>query len=417
MKRSRAALVALASFMVGYWSSTIITQFNSAAVGPPQPRSTPAARPRTQQLGSPSTGTVSKRKLLAAIVSFDLQQSVYLQQQLDSFRDICESGLYDVQVVVYTATVFNVSLLALMTELTQCYSGHLGIEVIVKSPATALHLVDYHRALFYERLHQYDLFLYTEDDIRIGLSQLVAFVSETQRLKDSCSRGKFADYSLGFVRYEHDLPYSGVDDANRKKTSDSTRVYWEHNKRPLEKNFAIVRGDPELPDAEYVTMSNHHQGFYLATKEQLALWKIRCQFDVATNRPGTGNQPKHGTQRVWMSSLMLFHKKHCNVKQVIPVSKFSLFSVHHLANKNYKRIGKRGRLQGAGEGGAQWVRAEEVRNWLQTEQATHGLPLISMVDEIDPLMYASENFLKGAKLGFAEYREATDRSGIADGVV
>ena len=31
--------------------------------------------------------------------------------------------------------------------------------------------------------------------------QVVSYVAETDRLKSVCSKNKFADYSLGFVRY------------------------------------------------------------------------------------------------------------------------------------------------------------------------------------------------------------------------
>jgi hypothetical protein len=33
-------------------------------------------------------------------------------------------------------------------------------------------------------------------------------------------------------------------------------------------------------------MKNHHQGLYMATSDVLKAWKIRCGFDVPSNRPG-----------------------------------------------------------------------------------------------------------------------------------
>jgi len=101
----------------------------------------------------------------------------------------------------------------------------------------------------------------------------------------------------------------------------------------------------------YVHMKNHHQGMFIATKDLLKAWKRRrnCNFDQVRQRPGMKNrpsQPTEGTQRVWMSSQMLYGKRHCNVQQLLPMDTFGTLTVLHLPNKNYRRIGKKGRLGG-----------------------------------------------------------------------
>jgi hypothetical protein len=239
----------------------------------------------------------------------------------------------------------------------------------------------------------------SEDDIKISLSTIVAYTRETEKLRSivydtSSPKSKaskkelsetFASFALGFVRYEHDLPHEGVHDLNRHETALATRVYWEHNRRPLEKDITfevIDEKDEEVAanshlaqvrsilDGRYVSMSNHHQGFYMATREQLKLWKERCDFHIPSTRPGTAKQHSEGTQRVWMSSSMLFsHTKSakCRVKQIIPIDRFTLFTVHHLANKNYKRVGQQGRITGTG---ADLVRAEEIQQYLKGNMDT-----------------------------------------------
>ena len=47
-----------------------------------------------------------------------------------------------------------------------------------------------------------------------------------------------------------------------------------------------------------------------------------------------------------MSSQMLHGAKHCNVQQVIPIDNFGQLNVLHLPNKNYRRVGKKGRIGG-----------------------------------------------------------------------
>jgi len=43
---------------------------------------------------------------------------------------------------------------------------------------------------------------------------------------------------------------------------------------------------------------------------------------------------------------MLYGRNHCNVKQLLPVENFGQLTLLHLPNKNYRRIGKQGRLGG-----------------------------------------------------------------------
>lgn len=88
-------------------------------------------------------------------------------------------------------------------------------------------------------------------------------------------------------------------------------------------------------------MQNHHQGMFLATREMLTAWKDRpnCDFANPRKRPGK-SQPTEGTQRVWMSSHMLYGKRHCGVTQLLPKNTFGSLTVLHLPNKNYRRVGK-----------------------------------------------------------------------------
>ena len=135
-------------------------------------------------------------------------------------------------------------------------------------------------------------------------------------------------------------------------------MYWEHLWKPIVPKSVHVPDDILNPSdvpfitKNYVTMDNAHQGMFMATSELLKSWKDRenCNFDVIRQRPGVKgkpSQPAEGTQRVWMSSRMLHGKKHCNVKQLIPIRNFNQLAVWHLPNKNYRRVGKKGRIGGA----------------------------------------------------------------------
>mmetsp|Transcript_7304 Transcript_7304/g.15160 ORF Transcript_7304/g.15160 Transcript_7304/m.15160 type:complete len:283 (+) Transcript_7304:870-1718(+) len=169
---------------------------------------------------------------------------------------------------------------------------------------------------------------------------------------------KFSDYNVGVVRFEYNYPPdTTIDDNTRHLVSKTTRVYWEHSNRPVFSDAAraLTKEAHAVLGNRYFSMKNNHQGMFLATPDLLRAWSVRgksCRFDVVRQRPGMRDnpgQPTEGTQRVWMSSVMLHGKRHCNVVQLLPVDTFGSLTVHHLSNKNYRRVGKQGRLGGGGQ--------------------------------------------------------------------
>jgi len=233
----------------------------------------------------------------------------------------------------------------------------LKISIIIKSPGVRLNLVDFHRELFYDKIEDYDLFIYTEDDIRITPKTVHAYIEQTKNIEQLVGKSPAEDFNVGIVRYEYNYPPDVViDDKTRHATANVTRVYWEHSNKPLvPKSFTAELQQHSHPSLakNYVEMVKHHQGMFLATRDLLKAWRDRpgCNFHVIRQRPGMANkpsQPSEGTQRVWMSSNMLYGSRHCNVQQVLPRDKFGQLNVMHVPNKNYRRVGKKGRLGGAG---------------------------------------------------------------------
>jgi hypothetical protein len=295
-------------------------------------------------------------KILVAVVAFDFSQIPHLEEVLDAYFDLCAAGS-NVDVVIYSTVPWPVTFIDLLNTRFVCTNpsprAGFSITIHLKSPNLRLHLVDPHRELFYERLDAYDLFIYTEDDIRISPKTVANYLSESRRVAELCQLKscRASDFNVGIVRYEYNYPPGVIiDDNTRHATQNVTRVYWEHSwQPPVPKAVDIIPQHDILPG--YVHMQNHHQGMYLATQDRLRAWKDRegCEFNQIKNRPsaaGKPSQPSEGTQRVWMSSAQLYGKKHCNIQQVIPIDKFGAFTVLHLPNKNYRRLGKKGRMGG-----------------------------------------------------------------------
>ena len=182
---------------------------------------------------------------------------------------------------------------------------------------------------------------------------MAAYLEHTHRVEKIIGKSPAEDFNVGIVRYEYNYPLNVViDDKSRHATEDVTRVYWEHLATPIVPK-AVASVPNLLLEKSYVHMLNHHQGMYLATRGLLQAWKDRpdCNFNVIRQRPGAKgkpHQPAEGTQRVWMSSHMLHGSRHCNVQQIIPIEQFGQLNVLHLPNKNYRRVGKKGRIGGTG---------------------------------------------------------------------
>jgi hypothetical protein len=250
-----------------------------------------------------------------------------------------------VDVIIHTTVPYPVTLIDLWnSRLLPGCKEVFSITIVVKSPSLRLHLVDCHRSMFYERLNMYDLFIYTEDDIRVAPRAVAAYLEETERIEKIVGKDRSSDFNVGVVRYEYNYPSNIViDDKTRHATQNVTRVYWEHGQYPVFSKAIDVVPDKKL-EKSHVYMKNHHQGMFMATRDLLEAWKIRkgCEFDKASNRPGMKKrpgQPAEGTQRVWMSSQMLYGSSHCNVQQVLPVDSFGTLTLLHLPNKNYRRVG------------------------------------------------------------------------------
>jgi hypothetical protein len=372
--------------------------------------------------GSSSSGPLEGTRILIAIAAFDFSQLPHLEEVLDAYQDLCVTGAAKVDVVIHSTVAYPVTLIDLLnTRLVPACQGIFSVKIVLKSPSLRLHLVDCHRPLFYEKIKDYDLFIYTEDDIRVTPRAVAAYAAETNRLVQTLGAKRAADFNVGIVRYEFNYPSNVVmDDKTRHATQNVTRVYWEHGMYPVIPKAVDAVPDTELKET-HVHMRNHHQGMYLATSDLLKAWKDRpgCEFDIVQNRPGWKNrpsQPSEGTQRVWMSSQQLYGKGHCNVQQVIPVDSFGTLTVLHLPNKNYRRVGHfRNRTFSDGteqfDFGASGSLLTAMRLHLELRNVFKQIPKkpyygIEMIDEVK----GGRTPLLERRMG--EYQAYADRGGI-----
>ena len=292
-----------------------------------------------------------KPRILLTILSYDLKQYQYLDRLLDSiFHDVC-IGASVVDIVIYTTVVWPVPVFESWME-RSCGN----IEIRIKSPKWKKRLVDFHRDMFYERLNDYDLFIYTEDDHLLHPRHIFGFLRETEVLKDRLGEDRYIDYSIGFLRYEEER--GGGQKADQK-------IIWEHFWDLSSLEGFRVRHVVEVPGMNgsgkqyFNGGGSHHQGMFMATPQQLLAWKDRkpnCRFN-------TTRFFEAGEHRVKSSSLHLFSEKGCNVTQLIPVQTFQDYLIHHMSDYQHKVIYKY--LPRSGSININSVTVDELGVWLR----------------------------------------------------
>jgi hypothetical protein len=129
---------------------------------------------------------------------------------------------------------------------------------------------------------------------------------------------RLPDYSIGFMRFE-----------NEATRDDRRRVVWEFEWG----DELDMISHPGIEDSYFTSPPWHHQGMFMATKQQLLAWKNRgpeCNFDKPVRREGYHIERTSG-------ALDLYDEDYCNVTQLLPLDSFDDLLVHHLTNKNNQR--------------------------------------------------------------------------------
>lgn len=222
--------------------------------------------------------------LLVAIASYGTAQDEYLERLLEEFRNM----QWQKRVIILTNKSKPVN----------------GAELLVGLPSSNPYSLPFaHRNLFAENLNNYDLFLYTEDDILFTQRNAEDFLSLQAKLKD--------DEILGFIRSETSL------DGNKFITSIHHHFRWLPE--------SVVERGGEL----FAELTNQHSGCFIATRPQL---------ERAIKSGGFLVKPYAGTYGMLESAASDIYTR-CALKRLICVSRIKDFILPHLPNKYYKRLG------------------------------------------------------------------------------
>mmetsp|Transcript_23042 Transcript_23042/g.32465 ORF Transcript_23042/g.32465 Transcript_23042/m.32465 type:complete len:543 (+) Transcript_23042:96-1724(+) len=286
--------------------------------------------------------TLRNKKILIEITTVGMRQFALLEMVFDSIRDMCECGAH-ISLHITTAncdpTLVNSrctltpdeekmpknyppDIVNQLNERFNCRDpdGRIDSYVHIKSVQWGKRMVDFHRKIFYDNIDNgYDIFIHTEEDEVIRPTSVLAFLDETEKLRQLVGDERLTDYSMGFVRYE-----------NQRHREDMRRVIWEFE---WDKDLEIV-DHPGLNGNYFTTPPPwHHQGMFMATREQLLAWAKRgpdCHFDKVQLIPAYHRERVSGGANLYDAEV-------CNITQLLPLDSFDDFLIHHLPDQNNRR--------------------------------------------------------------------------------
>ena len=179
-----------------------------------------------------------------------------------------------------------------------------GVECVVGLPTTDPWSLPFaHKRIFADRLQDYDLFIYSEDDILITERNILAFLEVNPALK--------AGEVAGFFRVE----YGPNGEASYPEVHGHFR--WDCSS-------VRTRGNDVLAQ-----FTNEHSACYMLTRQQLADALASGGFLV---------EPHEGKYDLLCTAATDPYTQ-CGFKKLVPVSRIDEFLVHHLPNKYIGKFG------------------------------------------------------------------------------
>lgn len=224
-------------------------------------------------------------KCLVVIPSFGLKNLGFLRKVLAEFR----SMTFETDIVVVSDTMKEIG-----------YDVELRVGLPTKDPRS---LPFAHRQIFADRIEQYDLFIYCEDDTLLQHKHIDAFLEATRVLP--------SEKIAGFLRYEEDHH------GNRYCPTIHGRFHWVPESVEIHGGYTFAE------------LTNAHSACYILTKEQLERAIESGGFLV------TAHEGRYGM----LESAATDPYTQCGMKKVINVSAIDDSCLHHLPNKYLGRLG------------------------------------------------------------------------------
>jgi hypothetical protein len=149
----------------------------------------------------------SKPSLLVVIGSYSHAHYASLNEQFSSYSSICEAGWRVRIVLLTTAPWYPKTVEHVQRDSLFCYriGGPVELQIRRYNRAVGWYLAQHSREPIEEYLNEFDVFMYTEDDMMMTLSLLEAWFTETKKLKQLVGNDAIIDKQ---VSYPYGLIYA-----------------------------------------------------------------------------------------------------------------------------------------------------------------------------------------------------------------
>jgi len=225
-------------------------------------------------------------KILVAIANHGTKNKHFLDRLLTAYRGMRK---YDVDIVILSNLPKDLG---------------PDVEVIVGAPTKNPWSLPFgYKTIFAERVDQYDLFIYSEDDTLIEEKHVDAFLAATELLPQDCI--------AGFMRYE-----IGPDGTKYYSTLHG-HFHWDPH--------SVLRAGGEV----FAHYTNEHSACFIITRDQLK---------KGLANGGFLKGPRIGRYDMLCTAATDPYTQ-CGMKKLICISRFDDFCLHHLPNIYCGRIG------------------------------------------------------------------------------
>jgi 2-polyprenyl-3-methyl-5-hydroxy-6-metoxy-1,4-benzoquinol methylase len=224
-------------------------------------------------------------KILVAIANYGTKNAEYLERLLAEYTAMP----YDVNIIILSNTPKNLG---------------PDAEVLVGLPTKDPWSLPFgHKKIFADRIDDYDLFIYSEDDTLITTRNIESFLEVTKVLPN--------DKIAGFIRFE-EFP------SGTRRYPDAD-VYYHWLPDSVEK----------ISEYTFAHFTNEHSACYMLTREQLK----------RAIKSGGFLVPPHRGKYDLLCSAATDPYTQCGMTKVICISHFEKFTLHHLPNAYIERLG------------------------------------------------------------------------------
>lgn len=224
-------------------------------------------------------------KLLVCISNYGEGQLSYLHQVLSAYSEMKH---FSVDIILHTTQALDLSRFPIQQRQILC------------DPVVGRDLAMFHREIMIESQNDYDLFVYSENDILISEQNLLTLCAATKNLPDP--------YAIGFIRYER----------NRKNPGDSELYLPDAHPS----GGRVYKGEVIVNGVRYAKLRNLHQGCFVLTRDQLKR-ATKSRFFSYYNRGDPLNR-EVGATFVYIG---------CGLQKIIPVDLIDQLLIHHLPDK------------------------------------------------------------------------------------